>query len=86
MLITKNWCKRFLALACALICVLGLSVQSFAAVTELTYDQCVSKYSASGWGKGYSRTGTVLDIDVSFDGASEEAKRGLEIGNARLVK
>ena len=77
MLITKNWCKRFLALACALICVLGLSVQSFAAVTELTYDQCVSKYS--GWGKGYSRNGTVLDIDVSFDGASDEAKEAWQM-------
>lgn len=77
MLITKIWCKRFLALAFALICVLGLSVQSFAAVTELTYDQCVSKYS--GWGKGYSRTGTVLDIDVSFDGASDEAKEAWQM-------
>ena len=74
MLITKNWCKRFLALACALVCVFVLSIPSFAEVSNLTYDECVSRYSGSGWGKGYSRTGSVLDIDVSFDGASEEAK------------
>lgn len=40
MLITKNWCKRFLALACALVLVLGLSVSSFAlSVTNYTVSQ-----------------------------------------------
>ena len=45
MLITKNWCKRFLALACALVCVFVLSIPSFAEVSNLTYDECVSRYS-----------------------------------------
>lgn len=79
MLITKNWFKRFLALACALVCVFVLSIPSFAEVSNLTYDECVSRYSGSGWGKGYSRTGSVLDIDVSFDGASEEAKEAWKL-------
>ena len=78
MLITKIWCKRFLALACALacalICVLGLSVQSFAAVERYTYDECVTKYSTMKWGQGYSRSGSSLEIDVSFEGASDAAK------------
>lgn len=78
-MLTKGFLKRLLALGCALVCVLALSVPSFAEVSNLTYDECVSKYSASGWGKGYSRTGTVLDIDVSFDGASEEAKEAWKL-------
>lgn len=42
MLITKNWCKRFLALACALVCVLALSVPSFALVQEVNYSDLPS--------------------------------------------
>ena len=42
MLITKIWCKRFLALACALVLVLGLSVPSFALVQEVNYSDLPS--------------------------------------------
>lgn len=66
--------RRLAAVACALICVLGLSVQSFAAVERYTYDECVTKYSTIKWGQGYSRSGSSLEIDVSFEGASDAAK------------
>ena len=73
MLITKNWCKRFLALACALVCVLALSVQSFAAVNVTNYTVSQLPENARNFLEAVTDNG-IYQVNVCLDDQPDNVK------------
>ena len=73
MLITKNWCKRFLALACALVCVLALSVQSFAAVNVTNYTVSQLPENARNFLEAVTDNG-IYQVNVCLDDHPDNVK------------